>query len=286
MKNYITSDSKYNEIKMLMNKKAFKEKTFILLEGKTDIKLFRKLFDTTKVQLESLDGKYNVEKIIKLIAGENQGRIIGLSDADFDHLNNIPAKMSVYLTDTHDTETLIIRSVGIDSIIAEYSTTDYHEGLTRKLLSESFIVAYEIGLLKLVNCRENYNLSFNKIDFERFLVVKNLKIEFNQYNFIDEVINNSANVNNQIHNDLTNKIEKLRKDEHCKFMICSGHDISQVISLIMSQKKVCINIPISSGDIESTLRISYGFNDFIKTQLYKNLQIWSLKYGKRLFNKI
>jgi len=286
MKKHITSNSKCNEIKMLMNKKSFKEKTFVLLEGKADIKLFRKLFDTTKVQLESLEGKENVAEIVKLIVGQNKDRIIGLSDADFDHLNNVPAKLSVYLTDTHDTETLMINGVGIDSIIAEYATGHYHEALTRKLLLESFLVSYEIGLLKLVNCRENYNLRFKNIKFGRFLVVDNLNVEFDQSNFIDEVIHNSSRIPCSLRNELIEKIVELRKDEDCKFMICSGHDISQVISLIMSQKDLCIDAPISSGDVESTLRISYGFNDFIKTQLYENLRDWSQTHNKPLFNQI
>jgi hypothetical protein len=270
-------------MKMLMNKKSFKEKTFILLEGKTDIKLFRKLFDTTKVQLESLEGKDNVENVVKSIVGENKDRIIGLSDADFDHLNNIAPQLSIYLTDTHDTETLIINGVGIDSIIAEYATSDFHAGLNRKLLAESFSVSYEVGLLKLVNCRSKYNLCFKEIDFERFLTIKNLNVQFDQEKFIDEVIHHNHSVNPSHHPELANKIEELRKDELCKFMVCSGHDMSEVVSMIMSQKRLCIDAPISPSDVESTLRISYGLNDFIKTQLYKNLQDWSVTHNKVLF---
>lgn len=284
MKKHITSNSKCNEIKMLMNKKAFKEKTFILLEGKTDIKLFRKLFDTTKVQLESLEGKENVEKIVKLIVKENQDRIIGLSDADFDHLNNVSPQLSVYLTDTHDTETLIINGVGIDSMIAEYATSNYHDGLTRKLLLESFLVSYEIGLLKLVNCRSNYNLCFKDIDFEKFLDINKLNVVFNQEHFIDEVIWNTKHINYSARKELIEKVEKLREDDYCKFMVCSGHDISKVVSLIMSQKELSIITPVSSADVESTLRISYGFNDFVETQLYKSLQDWSQSYDKPLFS--
>ena len=240
MRKYINSNSKFNEIKILLNKKKFKDKTFVLLEGKTDIKLFRKLFDNTKVQLESVDGKDNVESVVKLVLKDNNDRILGVSDADFDHLNKISPQLSIYLTDTHDTETLILNEVGIDSIIAEYATSDYHDGLTRRLLIEAFSVSYEIGLLKLVNCRSTYNLCFKEIDFDRFLTVQNLQVKFDQNNFVDEVIHQNRNAQPSLHSKLVHDIEELRKDEHCKFMICSGHDISKVVSLIMSQRSLCI----------------------------------------------
>lgn len=284
MRKYINSNSKCNEIKMLLNKKKFKEKTFILLEGKTDIKLFRKLFDNTKVQLESVDGKDNVATIVKAVIQENNNRILGVSDADFDHVNNLPSQLSIYLTDTHDTETLIINEIGVNSIIAEYATSDYHDGLTRNLLIKALSVSYEIGLLKLVNCRLNYNLCFKEIDFNRFLTVNNLQVDFNQNNFIDEVIHQNDHVQPSLYSKLLENIEELRKDELCKYMICSGHDITEVISLIMSQSKLCINAPISPSDVESTLRISFSFNDFMKTGLYQCLNDWSLTHQKALFN--
>ena len=284
MRKHINSNSKCNEIRMLLNKKKFKEKTFILLEGKTDIKLFRKLFNNTKVQLESVDGKDNVETIVKAVIQENNDRILGISDADFDHVNKSPSQLSIYLTDTHDTETLIIKEIGVDSIIAEFATCDYHDGLTRNLLIKALHISYEIGLLKLVNCRLKYNLSFEEIDLNRFLTINNLQVEFNQSNFIDEVIHRNKHIKPSLYSELLENIEKLRKDKLCEYMICSGHDITEVISLIMSQSKLCINTPISPSDVESNLRISFSFNDFMKTGLYQCLSDWSLTHQKVLFN--
>ncbi|MGD6736164.1 hypothetical protein ACP5PY_07175 [Photobacterium leiognathi subsp. mandapamensis] len=224
MKKYITSDSKFNEIRMLVNKKKYKNKVFILLEGKTDIKLFRKLFDTEKVQLESLDGKDNVDSVVKAIVASHQERVIGIADADFDHISGIKDDSLIYLTDTHDTETLIINSVGIKSIIAEYATEGYHDGLCRNLHKNVFEIAYEIGLLKLVNCLYGYNLSFKEIDFNNFITVNGLNIKLDQDNFIDEVIHHSKAVGYDVRDKLINHINDIRSHEHCEYMVCSGHD--------------------------------------------------------------
>ncbi|RZP88574.1 DUF4435 domain-containing protein [Vibrio vulnificus] len=281
MRRYITASSKYNEIKMLMNKKHYRNKVFVLLEGKTDIKLFRKLFDTKKVQLESLDGKRNVDTVINLMIDDGIDRAIGIADADFDHINNTVSNL--YLTDTHDTETMIIQKVGIDSIIAEFATENYHDGLSRNLHTKVFETAYEIGLLKMVNCLGDYGLSFKEIDFYNFITINGLNVSFNQQDYINEVIHYSENVDYSQYDELLAKIDEIRFNDHCRYMICCGHDVSLLISMIMSQRNLSIKIPLEQDEVESVLRVSYGFDDFSQSLLYSKISAWCASNDKHVF---
>ncbi|MCD9500481.1 DUF4435 domain-containing protein [Photobacterium carnosum] len=283
MRSSITTDSKLNEIRMLMNRRGFKSKVFVLIEGKTDLKLFRKLFDTTHVQLEVLDGKENVTNVVSAISHSNLNRIVGICDADFDHLNLISSSHLVFFTDKHDSETMILHEVGVDSIIGEYAKPQYLDGLKRNLLKKALEISFEIGLLKWVNSRDNYNLCFKEIEFDNFMTINNLNIEFSIESFINEVIHHSNSIDYSVFNDLIEKVNILRVESACEYLVCCGHDITKIISLIMSQPNLSIDTPYSQARVESDLRKSYGHNDFIKSDLYGNLYDWSQRNAEILF---
>lgn len=191
MRSHITSTTKLNEIKMLIDRRQFKNKVFVIVEGKTDIKLFRKLFNTNYVQIESVDGKDNVKQIIKSLIEKYTDRILGISDADFDHLLNIQHDQEIYLTDTHDIETMIMGELGLDSIISEYAKDDYHDSLKQSLLTKSINVAYDVGLFKLLNRVNNLFLSFKEVDLSDFIAVNKFQVEFDRNGYIEAILDNS-----------------------------------------------------------------------------------------------
>jgi hypothetical protein len=115
-----------------------------------DIKLFNKLFDTSKVKLESLAGKENVKAVVKTVVAKSPERILGVCDADFDHHNEVRTRPAIFLTDSHDSETMI----------AEFATEDYKEGLQRNLLQQLLCLAYETGLLKWLNVTNHHRSLF------------------------------------------------------------------------------------------------------------------------------
>jgi hypothetical protein len=286
MRKHISAATKLNDIRMSWNKKAYKNKIFVLLEGKTDLKLFKKLFDSNKVQLEAVDGKDNVQDVVRPLLADNAHRIIGVCDADFDHLNEITPPPSIFLTDSHDSETLIIQSVGIDALIAEYANDDFFDGLTRQWLTLSQTVAYEIGLLKWLNSKDNLGLNFKNIDFKRFMTLDGLKCDFDQVAFIDDVIHHCASAHPSQLSSFQAAIELLRAQNVSQYQICSGHDICQVMAMLVSQKNkpmLTLKTPVSQGDIELNLRVSYSSTHFAETALYQQLDDWQTTQQQQLF---
>lgn len=281
MRDHISYSSKTSEIKMLCNKGKYKDKTFILLEGKTDIKLFRSLFLSEYVQIESLDGKDNVENALLDLSKQNENRIIGVCDADFDHLNKRAISSPVlFLTDTHDSETMMIESSGIDALISEYANKSYYEGLKRRLLDDSLSVCYEIGLARWVNNKENLGINFNNMSFDKVLSVNKLNIKFSIDAFVEHLI--EITKNSKIDKmSFLNKINEHRKKGECKFQVCCGHDVTRIISIMLSQKDIGVNF-VSHKSIESGLRISYGIIDFKKTKLYSKLIDWQFTCSKNI----
>lgn len=65
-------------------------------------------------------------------------------------------------------------------------------------------------------------------------------------------------------------------------MVCSGHDLTLVVSKILKQKDLTLKSNLENSDIESMLRISYGINDFSKSKLFEKINNWQKLYCKSL----
>ncbi|MFT4927942.1 MAG: hypothetical protein ACI8WB_004057 [Phenylobacterium sp.] len=280
LKKHITVGSKRTEILSLLKHKNYQQKVIVMLEGSTDIKLFDKLLDSSQVKLDSFDGKDNVMTIIKGVKDEYPDRVVGICDADFDHLNAVAPVPPIFFTDTHDSETLIIEGVGIDAIISEYATQGYRDGLTRNLLQESLRLAYEIGLLKWFNAQHKHGLAFDEIDFDSFIKITGLKGEFCQEKFIDEVIHCSKSAQPKMYKAFVEGVENLRKRNACQFMVCSGHDVTKILALIIECNHGCTIEPFRQSKVEETLRVSYNKANFALTALYQQLNKWQ-SHGER-----
>lgn len=155
MKGYIDNDSKKNEIRMLLKHPAYKGKIIAVLEGNTDIRLFRSLMDESYVKIESADGKSNVGTIVCDLVNESEyaNRIFGICDADFSKLvgDGFPCE-HIFFTDKHDAEIMMLASPDVNSLIAEYGINDEAVSMLREsLVHNSMETAFEIGVFRYVN---------------------------------------------------------------------------------------------------------------------------------------
>ncbi len=97
----ITFQEKLNELRLDIlhpNSRGF---TFVLVEGESDIKLFRKLFDLEKCKVENVPGgNHKLEECVETLLLEHS-LIIAIRDADFIHLDqdNQYLKNNIFLTD-------------------------------------------------------------------------------------------------------------------------------------------------------------------------------------------
>ncbi len=85
MRKYIDQVDKKNEIRLLFKHPSYKDKTIIVVEGDSDIKIFRKLIQHANIKIESIDGKKDLVEVMKQLSIEFPEKIFGICDADFDH---------------------------------------------------------------------------------------------------------------------------------------------------------------------------------------------------------
>lgn len=270
--------SKLVAIRVILKHPSTKEKVFVLLEGETDIRLFKKLFDLNCVEIESLNGKEKVIQALQKLQEEGYQQVIGIKDADFEHLEDTQTIENLFITDYHDMEVSMIESEALQSLICEYAHTQSNR--LAFLKQEVYNIAINIGYLRWFNNRVGNNtLLFEGLNFGSFIQQGSEGLDFNQESFFETLLEHSRKKNANLSltpQSLEEIIEDLKRLSIDKFQICCGHDLTKLIakSFLKSFK---------GDEIEKNLRLAYSFEHFKKTQLYAFLMAWSTALGKILF---
>jgi hypothetical protein len=273
--------SKLVAIRLILNYPSNEAKVFVLLEGETDIKLFKKLFDLNKVEVDSLQGKEKVIQALQILLTEGYSQVIGIKDADFDHLEETQAIENLFTTDYHDMEVSMIESEALQSLIYEYThvQSDISDFLS-KLKQNIYDSAITIGYLRWFNHKQNKDqLFFKNLDFNVFVQKNHYQLIFDIEKFFTRLLDDSKKKNPTLsltHQALEDETVHLKTLSSDKLQICCGHDLTKLIALSLGNN-------LNGDKIESALRLSYSLEYFKNTNLYKFLMNWSTASHKTLF---
>lgn len=274
-------DSKLSEIRLSISHPSNKNKVFILLEGNTDIKLFRKFFVKDYTDTTGLVGKEKVIKALEILIAEGYTQIIGIKDADFDHLLNTQTVHNLFITDFHDMEIQMIESHALDSVVAEYDKV----GISSIDIKEkTYATVLTIGYARYFNEKKKYvgkerDLSFDSLKFQNFIQLKDEQLLLDEVNFLSELISESKKRKSTFQiteQQLKYEIENLKSQSLDRCQICSGHDMTKVLGLVLLKNP-------DGNEIEKALRLAYSLQYFQQTSLYLQLQSWATSNNKRLF---
>lgn len=265
--------SKIVEIRLSIRHPQNKNKVFILLEGRTDIKLFRKLFFHQYTDTPSLDGKDKLIEALSILRSEGYTNIIGIRDADFEHLENHSLPENIFLTDFHDMEVEMIESDKLESVIAEFSTDECYPLLSQNLKENIYNIALEIGYIRWYSEKKNGLFNFKRIKWNSLISHSNCQILLDKEKLIicllEQITNNELNIQEEA--------DKLKEISTDKLQISNGHDLTMLISNCFS------NGNINQSKIEEALRLSYHFKNFENTKLFNDLTLWANSNNYQLF---
>ena len=289
MRNYIDENHKQNEIRLLFKHPLYEGKIIIVVEGMSDVRLFRGILNGEKVRLETIDGKDNLISAMKKLVNEFPDRILAICDADHDHLTgkaNERKKHSIYLTDQHDAEVMMLNSPALASLIDEYSSPDNAKELHCNLLKEAFSAAYPVGLLRWINTDESLGLKFKGLNFIQFIDVNRTSVKVDVDTLIDQLLKRSPNKSAiATKSYLITKLNEYQKKKSCKFQVSAGHDLTNIISMVYRQEWASLEKNMDHKKIESSLRIAYSSDHFKDTALFKNLSQYLSGIGVELVQR-
>lgn len=263
-----TPRTQAQEVKMIL---ASLKKVLVIVEGKDDQKLYRKVFDSNATLFFTATGCYHFEEIIKANS-KSQDKFIIIKDSDFEGvLGNKFDAPNLFRTDGHDAEMMTISDSFWDSFKDEFLNGE------DKKLAEVKSVDKAIE-----------NLSFCKL----YNVDKNLSLEFLPTGkFYDgkapvDLSKCISTVNSHSSNRAKKKLDvEVLKNYKKKYFdidykdLTNGHDMCDAI---IYKYKEMMNKSFKLQTLCSLIRMKYTYEDFQKTRLYAELVKWSEKNNRKL----
>ncbi|OAZ98391.1 DUF4435 domain-containing protein [Halomonas sp. G11] len=275
----------------------------ILVEGEKDIKLYRKLSCEDSSRIKVTFGKKKMRETYGILSNRGGARVIGIRDADFIRLKgnqkfdpNYDA--NIFLTDNHDSESMIIKSQAFDDFLLEISKEDRvsafykKHGCLREFLYE---LSYPLACLRFANKKFDLGLAFkpanpdgNKLKFKKIICDK--KLEYLGHDkLINTVVEYSKNRGSNI-KDREIILKSLLDVLDLKLPVCelvNGHDLAEILFIICKKGLGSSNDDLKgASSVESMLRLSYGREYFSSTELFKKLYVWQKSQNLNIFSPV
>ena len=270
MREYISSDFIANKIRMLRTQHSG---SFLIAEGDTDARLWKNLVDSTKCRVENASGKDNAIAVLNILEKDNFAGVLAVVDADFDILEeNLPLSPNLLLTDTHDLETMLLKSRALEKVVTEHGSAEKIESFAQDIRETLLQSAKIIGYLRWASLKFNYCLKFEGLAFKQFVDDRTLIL--NESDLIQTVKNNSQKPGLDEQEIRTN-MDSLKTDTQDMWHVCCGHDMIGILSIALCKELgSCQAQKVEQNVLEQDLRLAYESSYFCKTQLYAAIQQW------------
>ncbi|MFP5274218.1 DUF4435 domain-containing protein [Coleofasciculus sp.] len=272
MREFITPDRIANQIRM---RRSSHKGSFIIVEGRSDKLVYERFIDDTNCEFSIAIGKENAVAAIRILEQDNFAGVLAIVDADFCRLEgNLPSSSNLLLTDDHDLEMMLLKSLALDKVLSERGSEDKINNFGQDIRLTLLESGKRIGYLRWVSLKENLSLKFKELSFSKFIDKSTLVIDTAK--LIKAVKDHSQKLA-LIDQDIQKSIETLENSTHDPWQVCCGHDIICILSMGLSKVWGSWKTNDVKPDIlERELRLAYEDSYFYRTQLYKSIQQWEV----------
>jgi 5S rRNA maturation endonuclease (ribonuclease M5) len=262
-----------NEVMML---RTSMRGPIVLVEGKTDTRLYRKFFVPQHVKLVSCDGKPLLYAAMTTIRKHNTAGVIGLCDADYDRIIGVRKLADIFYADMHDAETMICYSNAFSRVFEELMDHESGSSDFQRPRDSLFDMACTIGEIRLWSLQNNASLKFSGIDPGEYLSSAG---ELDVEGYITALLENTEST----HVDASDLVQvaAARRNNQAGIEIASGHDFCALLAAYVSQSR-SEGCECSQDTVESMLRLGFDAECFAKTDLARVLLLWEEKTGLEL----
>lgn len=274
------------DIRMQSNQAINESKIFVLVEGDDDVKAYKRFFNSEVVELSVAGNCMHVKDAIEIaFADKNlKNKVIGIKDSDFDKLKNVDYSYvpTLFLTDTHDAETMMLTDRCIKTLAIETTSREIPS-----LLRDAISILEPFSYIRYYNDVESQNYGYNGICFDGFSLTNyNPKVEIKSIEFWLQKLKLHQNNQFTVTDSTIKKILQFSKDNKVSkadsLLLVNGHDMVYVIRdlLYKFDKKAK---QYGDKNIAQIIRTSYSFEEFCKTNLYKRLNEWANKQNLNMW---
>ncbi|ACK69314.1 conserved hypothetical protein [Gloeothece citriformis PCC 7424] len=251
--------------------------TFLIVEGTSDKLIYERLVNSKKCEVVVANSKFNAIEILKILEQDNFKGILAIVDADFSRLeeNQEFTSDNLLLTDDHDLEMMLIKSPAFEKFLRERGSEEKINKFPKDIRETLLEVGQEIGYLRWHSLLENLSLKFEELNFNKFINKKNLSLDV--LILITTVKNHSQKLSLQ-EQEIQEKINQLKKNNHDLWQVCCGHDLICLLSIALCKAiGSCKHTEVETEILERELRLAYEGSFFLSTHLYSLIKVWENK---------
>ena len=274
-----------------MKRQRYHKAVFLLVEGDDDKKLYERFFDSARCRIQTAYGRPNVEAALTILEADStwDRRVLGIVDADFDILEGRAAdRHNLLRTDTHDAETMMLKSPALEHVLREHGDEDAItklEAATGQTLREHLLnLARVFGALRWIATRKKLGLRFEDLRFARVIDKKTWTLIRDKV--VDELQSHSqAGVLDA--DALNGDAEEVLSSEVDLWQLCCGHDMVAILAIGLQNVLGKRNpAEVKARVLEKDLRLAYETVYFASTELCRALRRWERHNGAILYDEL
>lgn len=265
-----------SSVLLTLRSNVTENKVVVIVEGADDRSLYERMYDADKVMVYPVSNCRHTVKVVKAVNDKGLSmRLIGIKDADFDHLNGTSYPYeNLFLTDFHDAEIVELENnITIDMVWYKYTGMRSPLGLKDEIYSDLF----ELSLLKWYNYIHRLNIVFKKDKLGA--CVTNGIFDYSSYK--TNLFSRSDNVYKDPDGSPDYKSWCSCHGTVDKPELTNGHD---AVELLFHKIKMHTKQLISIKDIAESVRNCYPSSEYKKTGMAMKIDKWAKKnYGTTLY---
>ncbi len=277
MKDFITAYEVVNEIRMTRSQYAG---CFLIVEGEiTDLRVYGRFIDPGSCQIIPAHGKENALRALEILENDDFNGVLTIVDADFWRLEGEePTSPSLFITDAHDLEAMMLSSPALEKLLAEFSSTNKLDKFTQNRGSSVRQVLLDsgrpFGYLSWISDRQSLSLTFEDIAFSRFIDQASLAVDVVS---MIRTVKNKSGRHDLAEEELKDAIDQVASATHDPWDICCGHDLVCILSLGLRRTLGSNQASeVKPELLEKFLRVAYEAVFFFRTELFQSLKAWEV----------
>ena len=247
----------------------------IVVEGEDDEKALKNFFNLQTVEFTCASNCLKVKDAMQIVSTDNQLKdcVIGIKDADFDHINQIKNNIAnLMITDTHDMETLMLTPKVCKRICWETINQAYPN-----LSFEAMTSLKNLSYLRYYNDKIILNGKGSDKEGIKFKGIKIADVTSHCVQDVLQRVKDNGNFKKTSYPDLDTInlfISQNPIDDEDLTLFTNGHDLVYAIRDILHSKDEAAKA-YSDKSIATMIRMSYSKEEFEKTNLYKDIDNWN-----------
>lgn len=283
MESFQTPHSIANEVRM---KRTQRSGPFLIVEGPDDSRFYRRFVDPGNCTLIPAFNKDNVIGAVRLLDESHFPGALGLIDCDFDRLDarDLPSENIIRGDDSHDLETMLLRSAALDAVLCEYASPDKLEAFEARSQAPFGTCLVEtgrcLGYLRWHSATKGINLRFAGLRFSHFIDSQTLALDHNA--LFEEIKNRSQNW--AIPNAMLAEAGWPHDHEHDPWHVCCGDDLIEILAIAL-RRAIGSQQGLRADQLRQALRLAYSDGNFAGSELCTSIRNWEKSTGFRVLRR-